>query len=100
LQTNCTFQADPIHALFAKWKDQFPHAEAKLEQFALNWKRIALHNANSEATFRMEMNEFGSMTADEFAAVRLNGLLPDTHRKERAKDHVGCISHSVLSCYI
>ena len=60
-----------IKFLFEKWKLQYPKLIANLEVFAENLKKIFTHNSNKESTFKMAMNEFGSMTLEEFTSTRL-----------------------------
>jgi hypothetical protein len=57
--------------LFEHWKAQHPKAAHNLEVFVENLDMIVKHNAQQDKSFTMAMNEFGSMTREEFAASRL-----------------------------
>jgi KDEL-tailed cysteine endopeptidase len=66
-----------VEFLFQKWKLQFPHASHHFEHFAENWKFIVNHNVKANPSFLMAMNEFGSMTWEEFSTTRM-GLKTST----------------------
>jgi cathepsin L len=57
--------------LFNRWKKQFPEAHPRWEVFLENLERILKHNAQPDKTYEMALNEFGSMTSNEFLATRL-----------------------------
>jgi len=66
-----------VEFLFNKWKAQFPKAVSNFKVFASNLKKIVLHNLKKDKTYTMSMNEFGSMTEDEFAAHYLGAREPE-----------------------
>jgi len=57
--------------LFDQWKRQYPKAVANLETFAGNVIKIFTHNIKQDKTFIMALNEFGSMTQEEFVRTRM-----------------------------
>jgi C1A family cysteine protease len=57
--------------LFARWKAQFPKAVHNFRVFVQNLRKIVLHNKKDDQTFKMAMNEFGSMTEEEFVQARM-----------------------------
>lgn len=71
----------PVEFLFQQWKRMYPRATHNFAIFAENWERIMKHNLDPTQTYVMEMNEFGSMTADEFARERM-GVRMDLATKE------------------
>lgn len=60
-----------IMFLFNKWKLQFPKVIAKFETFEKNLLKIITHNQDESKTYKMIMNEFGSMTEEEFVQARM-----------------------------
>ena len=60
----------------------------RLPVFRANAVRVAQHNANAGASFRMALNEFADLTYDEFAATRL-GLNPSAGGSLRRRAPAG-----------
>lgn len=60
-----------VKVLFEKWRKQFPKAVANLKVFTQNLIKIITHNRRKDKTYTMAMNEFGSMTEDEFVKARM-----------------------------
>jgi len=57
--------------MFQKWKAQFPRTLSNFKVFTENLKKIVTHNRKGDQTFTMALNEFGSMTEDEFVNSRM-----------------------------
>jgi len=85
-----------IDFLFAKWKAQFPKAVANLKVFGQNLIKIVNHNRKQD-TFTMAMNEFGSLTEDEFAQTRMGLREPrqDVERNGPIKPRVTLLRQEV-----
>lgn len=60
-----------VEFLFSRWMAQFPKAAHNFEVFAQNLKKILLHNRKKGETYTMAMNEFGSMTEEQFVEARM-----------------------------
>lgn len=69
------FEKD-VEFLFKKWKAQHPKMAANLKVFAENLRKILSHNQKEDKTFTMAMNEFGSMTEEEFVKARMGFKQP------------------------
>lgn len=79
------FDVNEIDFLFHQWMKQhgieFECMKEKLKRkmiFAENLVKIALHNAKEE-TWKMGMNQFGHLTADEFKSTYASGLIVPEH---------------------
>jgi len=57
--------------MFSKWKAQFPKTVANLKIFTENLIKVVSHNRKQGNTFTMALNEFGSMTEEEFVNSRM-----------------------------
>lgn len=68
--------------LFNKWKAQWPKAVHNLEVFRDNLRKILTHNKNKDKTYTMALNEFGSLTEEEFVKTRLGVRMPDSWVKK------------------
>jgi KDEL-tailed cysteine endopeptidase len=88
-----------IEFLFSKWKKQFPKAAADFKKFALNMMKIVTHNNKKDKTYTMAMNEFGSMTEEEFAESRMGVREPreDVHRNGPLQPRVTVLRQEVAS---
>jgi len=75
------FEKD-VKFLYNKWKAQFPKAVHNLEVFANNLRKVLSHNKNKDKTYTMAMNEFGSLTEEEFVKSRLGVRMPDSWIKK------------------
>ena len=82
--------ADVVHVEtrthFREWTTRFRKTyataedfEYRLRVFAANRARIQTNNASSNASFTMEMNQFGDMTAEEFSKTMKGLLVESTH---------------------
>jgi len=69
--------------LFDRWKTQFPQAHPRWEVFLENLERILKHNADKDKTYEMALNEFASMTPNEFLATRLGYRRPEAEEKKK-----------------
>lgn len=67
-----------VQFLFEKWKREHPKAVANFKIFAENLMKVVTHNNKKDKTFTMAMNEFGSMTEEEFAETRMGLREPRT----------------------
>jgi C1A family cysteine protease len=86
-----------IEFLFAKWKREHPKAVANFKQFALNMMKIVTHNNNKANTYKMAMNEFGSMSEEEFVSTRMGVREPrqDVERNGPIKPRVTLLRQEV-----
>lgn len=69
--------------LFQHWKAMHPKAVHNFQVFMENLEKILTHNNEKDKTFSMALNEFGSMTSDEFARARL-GFREDKQPQDKS----------------
>jgi len=88
-----------IMFLFNKWKQQHPQMAANLKVFHENLSKILNHNKKQDKTFTMAMNEFGSMTEEEFAETRMGFREPrmDVERNGPIKPRVTFLRKEVAA---
>lgn len=64
-------------SLFQSWYDKrystFVEMEQRFNIFKENLNKIVNHNINKKSTFKMAINEFADLTADEFKRKYING---------------------------
>ncbi|KAH9256963.1 hypothetical protein BASA81_004784 [Batrachochytrium salamandrivorans] len=87
----------PVQFLFDQWTKMHPLAKHNLQVFAQNWEKIVKHNADPKQTFTMEMNEFGSLTVEEFAQERMGVKLSATQTLMSSLPHVSLRSNPGLA---
>ena len=90
---------EEVEFMFNKWKAEHPNAVHNLEVFGENLLKIIKHNKDKSQSFTMAMNEFGSMTNEEFKNTRL-GLRepnPDVERNGPLKPRVTLRSNVALA---
>jgi len=86
-----------VEFLFSKWKTQFPKATADFKVFGQNLIKILTHNKKQDQTFTLAMNEFGSMTEDEFSQTRMGFREPrqDVERNGPIKPRITYLRNEV-----
>jgi C1A family cysteine protease len=82
LDEESSLSSESKKLLFEKWQLQFPHTKPNYEVFVENLLKISKHNSLPQQTFKMGMNEFGSMTVEEFVQTRM-GLRRDLEKKQK-----------------
>jgi cathepsin L len=95
--TKAELLKEQIVFLFNKWKTQHPRAVANFEVFAQNLAKIVSHNKKKDETYTMAMNEFGSMTVEEFTRSRMGLREPraDVERNGPIKPRATLLRHEV-----
>jgi cathepsin L len=86
-----------LEFLFNKWKNQHPHVVPNFKVFGENMKTIVEHNILEDKTFTMTMNEFGSMTSEEFVNTRMGLRRPrdDVERNGPMKPRIQVLRSNV-----
>lgn len=93
------FLKSELEFLFDRWKVQFPKAVGNFKVFVDNLIKIVAHNRRKDQTYTMAMNEFGSMTEEEFVESRMGVREPrqDVERNGPIKPRVTLLRQEIAN---